>query len=90
MPRIVGRTMGFNKESNVQYLTGLPMVKGKARGGPRDGITLEASRNWDGIVRHGPKNLTPYKGRYIWYRGYWVWKPNEEGNENGESTIGES
>lgn len=80
MRKIGSRTVKVSEYAYYgEYLPGTPMAKGKARGGPRDGITLEASPNWDGIVRRSSgKNSIPYKGKYEWRGDHWLWKPNEK------------
>lgn len=58
------------------------MLKGKAHGGPRDGIMLEASKNWDGCLeqaraqrnQHNRKARDGWNGRYVWQDGCWQWE----------------
>lgn len=56
------------------------MRRGRAVGGPRDGIVLEAPETWIGTVftkvrRHsiGRAACRMYPGRYVWQDGRWVW-----------------
>lgn len=59
------------------------MLKGRASGGPRDNVTLEAGSDWDGIV-HKPEYRTNrvgmrpyYPGRYCWETDHWQWHPGQ-------------
>ena len=51
-------------------------LKGKAIGGPRAGVTLEADWRWDGIVhyRNGRGAPIRYNGRYTWNSDTHVWE----------------
>lgn len=58
--------------------------RGRAVGGPQDGVLLEAPLSWDGRARRpsSRKNalIRYYPGRYVWNAGdgTWVWEPGEE------------
>ncbi len=49
------------------------MNRSRGRGGPLDGILIEAPSRWDGRVRTQPN------GHYVWNTDVlrWVWKPEE-------------
>lgn len=56
------------------------MVEGTARGGPRDGVKLTASPNWDGRVKVPGKEIEGreshfYPGYYKWTGKDWLWLP---------------
>lgn len=46
----------------------LSLNRGRASGGPRDGVMIEASALWDGLI-------APHSGRYYWdvRSDGWVW-----------------
>lgn len=56
------------------------MNKGRAVGGPRDGIMLTAGADWDGRIKlptaHGHSKALEsyYPGYYAWVRGVWRWR----------------
>lgn len=62
------------------------MVSGKAVGGPRDGIKLTASRNWDGIVMEN--SVRAYNGKYIWDGEGWVWKAEPDSDDGSSRARG--
>lgn len=71
------------------------MVEGRAVGGPRDGIMLTASPNWDGRVQrsgkarqHNTTELQYYDGYYKWHdiNGVWKWKDGELGKPKKRSS----
>lgn len=55
----------------------LPMLHGRAIGGPRNGIVLTANEAWDGRIRYPDTGKVRewYYGYYYWCteRGTWVW-----------------
>lgn len=62
-------------------VTTLIMLRGRACGGPRDNVMIEAGSTWDGIVHKdirsvSPEALQPYHlGRYRWDVDHWQWHP---------------
>lgn len=67
------------------------LYEGKAIGGPRDGVKLSASLQWDGRIRkqtkEGETTSTTYPGFYKWMDASldefgsnytWVWQPDKE------------
>lgn len=52
------------------------MLKGKAKGGPRDGVKLSAPETWDGLILDGDGKFASYhNGYYFWsvVEQTWVW-----------------
>lgn len=50
----------------TEEIVALPMLEGKAMGGPRNGVKLSASVKWDG-------RLEGHKGKYVWREDGWLW-----------------
>lgn len=75
--RAIGSTQA-NQLGTLEVKTSL-MLRGRAVGGPRDNIILEAPRSWDGIVsdqvmtRNGLRYVQ-CAGFYRWDETTWVWK----------------
>lgn len=52
------------------------MLKGRAIGGPLEGVKLSAPEGWDGLVKNGDGRFDKYhNGYYLWsvVRQTWVW-----------------
>lgn len=84
----VDRSLGgiYSSQLSTQDVKSSPMLRGRAKGGPKDNIILEASYSWDGIVNHyiesrRTKIYGPYPGRYTWNGKTWVWREDEDGNK---------
>lgn len=58
------------------------MLKGKAVGGPLDGVTLTGGENWNGCLQqasaqpnqYNRKTRNGWNGRYVWQDGCWQWE----------------
>lgn len=48
------------------------MNASRARGGPLDGIRIDAEPRWDGRVRQSAD------GRYVWRDAAWHWEVNRK------------
>ncbi len=75
--RAIGGTN--SKQLSIGEVKTSLMLRGRAVGGPRDGIILEAPRSWDGIVsdpvqtRNGIR-MVQGAGFYRWNEITWVWR----------------
>ncbi len=68
-----------------------PMLRGRAIGGPRDKIILEAPRKWDGIIietvrtKFGMKQMKA-AGYYRWNGFTWFWEEVLDGDPIRQSS----
>lgn len=64
----------------MNYIKGA-LYKGRAQGGPMDGVLLEAQYTWDGRIRlyQNSNSLACHPGRYYWNGKTWVWWEDKTG-----------
>lgn len=75
--------------ATIRIRNASPLLRGKALGGPRDNIILEAPHSWNGFVYTNTNIKSPrkHKGKYEWDGQYWIWEDDEKPSDGVNSLL---